>query len=367
MTPTFQPTASAAQFFSISANPDSTFTSFHRTVVPTATPSVPLPSEESSGQSDLATRSRRTAVVGSLVALGFILSLVAFAFCFRCQCCRRRKSTKPLDLFAEDPERESLSSGDEKGKMSPFMSPTLGGVNLPVLRTHAPHTVTFAEPPDGQAWQAVAHSTQDGHIPEAPHVITGDSFMEIDLSSHSNLRIVQESEASDVGTSPNSNARASAGAASTAAQSYSTRASMYSNPASIESGHAMRASTASFDKLNHLASLATSPPPGTRARGRSKTVSSSSSPRKGAIKKTKSLPSITSYDNRFSMESFGGRSRKTTSGESEWDVAHAYGARYSKESRAGGSILSTVSEATMESMEAVEVGGKQCVLMKGRF
>ncbi|THH26988.1 hypothetical protein EUX98_g7195 [Antrodiella citrinella] len=354
---TVSPTSPTAtlpgQFYSLSTNPYATFTSY-RASASTIKPSVPLPSQEVLGETESAKQSRRTAVVGSLVTIGIVMSLVAFIFCFRCQCCRRKKSSKPLDLLGEDHEREFLSA-EEKGKMSPGSSPTLGG--LPILRSHATHTVTFADPPDQQEWRMVA-TTHGGQTEDITHVITGDSFMDVDLNSHSNLFMALEEDQPIQATT---NARSSAGAASTGAQSYSTRASTYSSHSLDRPTHA----SASFDKLNQLASLATAPrSSGSRSRKRSKTETSTSVPAVGPMKSTKSLPSITSYENRFSSDS----TRKTTcSGDSEWDVAQAYGARYSKESAAGGSILSTISEATMESVEAVEVGGKQCVLMKGKF
>ncbi|TCD61851.1 hypothetical protein EIP91_007841 [Steccherinum ochraceum] len=360
--PTSKPAATApAQFFSISTNPYATFTS-HAT--PSSTkPSVPLPSQGPLGESEVKERSHRTAVVGSLVAVGIIMSLVAFVFCFRCQCFRRnkRRSSGPLDLLAEDHERESLSVGDKE--KSSLMSPTMG-MTVPILRSYSPHAVTYSNSPEQQEWRLIP-SPHELQTEEVSHIVPGD-FMEVDLTSQPDLYvagIVTE----DNSQPPNNPSRTSAGAVSTGGQSYSTRASTYSTPSIDQSGQPGRIS-ASFEKLNQLASLATSPAPSTtKHRKRSKTETSASLPQKSALKPSRSLPSVAAYENRFSNGS--GRTRNTTcSGDSEWDVAQAYGAsRFSKESAAGGSILSTISEATMESVEAVEVGGKQCVLMKGKF
>ena len=369
MTPTFQPTTiPAAQFYSISTNPYATFTSVR--LSPSSTkPSVPLPSQGPPSESEVAKRSRRTAVVGSLVAVGIITSLVAFICCFRCRDYCRKKNMNPLDLLADDHERESLSAADEKEETMDISSPTIG-VPLPILRSHNSHAVAFADPPDQQEWRVVA-ATHDGHVEDVTHVVT-DDFMEVDLSSQANLFVAGVSTDEDTAVLTPSTPRTSAGAVSTAAQSYSTRASVYSRPSSTESTQAVR-SSASFDKLNQLASLAiadictpSSSSPRTPGRKRSKTETSAPPPLLSPLKASKSLPSIAAYENRFSNEST--RTRKTAaSGDSEWDVAQAYGARFSKESAAGASILSTISEATVESVEAVEVGGKKCVLMKGKF
>lgn len=339
------------QFYSYSTNTLAMYTSYRG--LATTSPSAPLSSKEpTTDESETAKQSHRAAVVGSLVAVGLLMALAGFIFCFRCRCLRRKKKTSPLDLLVEESEKQSLSA-EEKGKSSPFSSPTIEGVTLPVLRSHAPHTVTFEDSPDQQEWRLVS-TNHEGIVEESTHVITGDSFMDIDLNSHSDMLIVGMSEGV-----AGSNARTSAGAASTGAHSYSTRASTYSHP-SIEQRTRI---SASMDKLNQLASLATTSAP--RSRKRSKTETSAAPPSFALFKSTISLPSITSYQNRFSGDST--KTRKTScSVDSEWDIAQDYGARYSKESGAGSSILSTISEATMESAEAVEVGGKQCVLMKGK-
>ena len=363
--PTFSATSPAAhQFYSLSTNPYATFTS-SATTTKSTNPSVPLPSQGLVGESENTKKSRRTAVIGCVVALSLVSALIGFVFCLRCQCGgRKRRSLKPLDLLAEDHERESLAA--EKDKMlSPDSSPLMG-VSLPILKSHSPHTVTFADPPDQQQWRVVA-ATHDGQVEDVTHVISGDSFTDINLNSHPDLYlsgIIVGEDTTVVAPSP-SVARSSAGVVSMGAPSYSTRASEYSGRSSVDSSKAVR-SSASFDKLAQLASLASVPAPissVSRTRHRSNTDSAALPPQVGGLKRTKSLPSITSYENRFSNDS--ARTRKTSSVDSEWDVAQAYGARFSKESTGARSILSTISEA--ESMEAVEVGGKQCVLVKGKF
>ena len=137
--------------------------------------------------------------------------------------------------------------------------------------------------------------------------------------------------------------------------------SRYSTPSMQEGDESISEQTASFHS-------APSPPespvpetpkqPYTTTRPRSKTLTQISSPlANDKISSSKSFPA------RYSNRSSAPTSRLSMiSNESEWDIAAAYGARYSKTSVGRTPAMFS---PIAENMETVDIGGRSCILVQG--
>lgn len=317
---------------------------------------VPSPTPGPPGASQATEQSRRATVLGTFMTIGSLLALLACVLCARCHFSRRRRNKLILpEILLNDHEKLSISSGIEKERDS-VLSGATDLVTLPVLGSEqVVISPLSSEPSPPQEWHALT-TNESGAFEDVTHILSEAAYAEPDPSTEE-IRSNVDAQTDDT----SSQYRTSAGGSSVAAQSYTTCESHYSEP-SI--GHSSQGERLSFPipapVSDPIQPFGSTKPLLTRAR--SKTVTHTTNPTASAFSSSKSFPALSSaFRQRLSDDI---RSSQTTQG-SEWDVAQVYG-RFSKESAGVGSILSTIAEDS-DSMEAVEVSGKNCVLVKGRF
>ncbi|PSS05513.1 hypothetical protein PHLCEN_2v3795 [Hermanssonia centrifuga] len=325
--------------------------------------SSPLPSRRPSAQSRVSEQSRQAAILGTIIALGFLSGLMVCVFCMRCRT-RTRSQASFSPKEADEGTSGQADSLKEAEKPPVIYSNTAPDVTtLPVLQANSPSPSTTPSPaaknppdwPQGQQsqWRFLSIE-EDGHFEDVTHILSGAAF--VDMVSDSGDRNSTASKDHECSTNRTSN-----GVASVTAESYATCESRYSSP-SID-----RASQVSQGSNDASSFLVISPPESPLiqtprqedfvTRPRSKTVDQPCSPLLGrSISSSKSFPvrlGCHYSDDRVSQLT-------TASEESEWDVAEAYGARYSKNSLRMVPVLSTIAENV-----EVDIGGRSCILVQG--
>ncbi|KAI0784500.1 hypothetical protein C8Q75DRAFT_779166 [Abortiporus biennis] len=318
-----------------------------------------VPTNAPQGKSQVAEDSQRAALIGTLLAIGSILAILGIILCCRFKrCLNHRKRRAQGQEYNSDKQLISEKSPAPSNKSSS----SLGIPELPSRNVN----VTSPPPFSG--------NSPEWHFPTSqPEVHFGavtvlptpsGSFSEIDLASHENVNSMDESSDAESTITAPRDSRTSAGVASITAQSYATCESSYSSPSvdrssqPIPSYHLPSLPDSIYLKMSKAPMYPTT-------RARSRTVDHEICPVISNFSSSKSFPALpTAYLNRFSDDSRV--STKTTrSVESEWDVAQVYG-RFSKDTAAS-VALSTISEDQNSGVEAVEVGGTPCLLVKGRI
>ncbi|KAI0703814.1 hypothetical protein BC835DRAFT_1317700 [Cytidiella melzeri] len=381
-------TPAAAEVTSLAAIPLATPTllstpTFGRTTstIPTGMKPLALPSASSTempkSASQRTEQSRKAAVIGTLLAVGSIVALMLFAFCTRLPRLARRLVRKPTvpmsdesgDEKDEDPEKalDSVSYQDNPVKPGTELARTgLNGADLfPTLDASIPPTPSGTptnSPQPGwdqyvQEWQGKA-TNQDGQFEDVTHILTDNST----FAAHESDPAIPEPEARK---------RQSRGAPSVA-QSYATCESRYSTP-SVQDIADVSLTDEQSASFHSAPSRSPSPPQspmpttpkaghqqqsGSPKRPRSKTLNQDEGPssfKKNTISSSKSFPAR--YSNRSSEHS---GMWSVLEQESEWDIAAHYGARYSARHSASPE-LGIVSDT----VETVEIGGRNCVLVQG--
>lgn len=330
-------------------------TSTWKSVVP-----EPTQSHASSAESRQTIQSRKAAIVGTLLALGSIIALMLCGFCMRChlpRALRRIQASKPEDATQpndKDPEKASQSPGKSSNTI-------LNVVTLPVLKSNA--SCPFNDVASGSEGQQQDGQNKpeyrflsargDGQFEDVTHILSEDTFAPHDSDVGSNRSSTSSNEQDSTSGGRKSHANS-------VAQSYATCESRYSMPSIQEGDQSISEQTASFHSAK---SPPDSPEPETpkqqcTTRPRSKTLTQTQAhPANDKISSSKSFPA------RYSNVSSAHPSWISAfTEESEWDIAAAYGARYSK-----GSTGRPVSQFSpiAENMEAVDIGGRSCVLVQG--
>lgn len=382
-------TSSTAESQLSSITPTSTATrmSLNPSHSASPTPSGGNRATESSPQTRM---SRKAAILGTILAVASLLGISVCAVCVRCRVPRSLKNpvddiVEPFDPNNKDPEKaledkkfvSASPTSSQQGSTTALPLPSLT-MDAPSAGSRSPQTQDNAQDTQQRAdWQThTANSGRNasGDFDDVTHILSDSTFAPLSGSERS-------SAVSD--TSDASLNRASNGAASVKAASCATAESRYSTVSAASRVGASGSSQidasdggASTEYLSLSPASTPSPPesPVLRTpkqgvvavtRTRSKTLTQSPSPRvKSAISSSKSFP----------VRLSGGASDidAVLEEESEWDIAAAYGARFSKGSVG---VRSTISEVPGEGqheyrpegehMETIDIGGKHVVMVTG--
>ncbi|KIP10453.1 hypothetical protein PHLGIDRAFT_125502 [Phlebiopsis gigantea 11061_1 CR5-6] len=348
---------------------------------PTSTPIALLPpTEKTKSESPATQMSRKAAVIGTILAVGSLVGLGACVLCTRCRISKRnRRSSTSDDSNKKDPEKTLL--GKTLSNVSVNSVPTFP---LPTLTVNAPtpsqsSTVGQDErqciSQQRPEWQIQMH-TEVVNFEDVTHILSENAFAPLSGSERSSAA----TEISDVSI-VHRESKGAVSVKSVKAESYATCESRYSHPSETSE----RAGSTQY--LSMSPSSTPSPPDSpmvrtpklpdacTITRTRSKTLTQPASPRAAStVSSSKSFPArFSGYSGRMSdiadrMEEV--RESGISQG-SEWDIAAAYGARYSKASSAGrqskaSSVGVCVSvPAVSDNVETVDFGGRNCVLVTG--
>lgn len=356
--------------------------SIHR-ATPTSTPtkvvdSQPTHTRSSAAESRQTLQSRKAAIIGTLLALGSLIALMLCAFCMKLRlpkALRRNRTTEEARTdYTKDPEKTSLVQ--EKSNSQTYTVNTNGDTLLE-FSVKSPQVVADSIPfsqPEVTGWQGRQHQMQhkqdrrvmpvrgDGQFEDVTHILSEDTFAVHDSDSGS-----ERSSTSSQANDSISGDRQSHGGASVA-QSYATCESRYSTPSVVEGADESLSEeqTASF---HSAPSPPESPVPETPKhvqqfvtvgkRPRSKTLVQIASPLANDV-----MSSSKSFPARYSNRSSEQTSRLSLfSDDSEWDIAADYGARYS---RGGASTPHPAADySASENIEAIDIGGRTCVLVQG--
>ncbi|KAJ3524138.1 hypothetical protein NM688_g8612 [Phlebia brevispora] len=362
MLPTMLPTSTAADYavtsFSSPVKPTLSATYSSRSFSPTSTSAVPLPPIQGhSSTSRLTDQSRKAALIGTILALACISGLVAFAFCmgFRLPRSLRFKGSSLEEGNEGGKDRDKMGSLKEKGKSSAQgRVPTPEIVVVPVLDSDAPqqsNRLSVGPPPlpadsrtqDQQQLQyAIITEEDDGPFEDVTRILSEETFQ-------------ADVESMDSRDASSSGHRTSNGAASVTAESYATCESRYSN----NSGRASQGSQVSQQQTENTSSFLSMSPPESPAlqtpkQGEFPSSTNTSLPARAFLQGIPIPPGR--YSDRMSASIFE---------DSDWDIAEAYGARYSKTSVLNDTGVVEVLTPISENMEAVEIGGRNCILVQG--
>lgn len=314
--------------------------------------------------------SRKAAIIGTILAVASLLGIAVCAICTRCRAPRALRKASPRgDQRPNTQDRDAEKTSSEKMGASSLSEQPMASYQLPSLAIHAPPpSPAVTSSPEPNRWDADSKRQPDMQPIEAAespsvefedmtHILSEDAFAPL-LDSERNSAASDQSDASVLN-------RASNGAVSVKAESYATCESRYSTPSTRASQRASEG-VASTEYLSmDSPSRSPSPPESpvlrtpkqpeicTVTRTRSKTLTQSPSPRvKSAMSSSKSFP----------VRMSGRKSDVVDgdAGESEWDIAAAYG-RFSKASSVA--AQSMIEEAP-EQME-IDIGGRNCVLVTG--
>lgn len=330
-----------------------------------ATLDIPLqPTDESSVPSPATQMSRRAAIIGTVLAFASLAGITACVLCMRCRGSRKSRGISNETARPGDSSEDPGKSFMEKTSMTSSAQSSEVSLQLPILKTDAPHHPASSSQANG------------GGVPQ--HQLVWSAGPEFEDVTH----VLSEASGAQRPTSPASigSNRVSNAAPSVKAESYATCESRYSHP-STQGCVSTRASSTSDDEFLSMSPSSTPSPPespepctpkapevsvGTRSR--SKTVDQASSPRMGQRQK---VLSSKSFPERLAGRLSGGaeemiRDSTITEG-SEWDIVAAYG-RFSKRSTGVPSRYPSIEitpAEVPENMEAVDIGGKNCVLVQG--
>lgn len=345
--------------------PTSTYSS--HTSEPTL-PIVPLPTQGHAAASRATEQSRKAAVIGTILAVGCLSGLIACAFCMRCRLPPslrpKRTSVEEGDANTRD-QYKGLPTNEKNKSSSSNHLTTPDIVVVPVLNSGSPSSSNSLSPvpkePPAETWKnqpqpqpqqyQLSGAEADGQFDDVTHILSEDTF-QADVES-------EHGSGSENRTS---------GAASVTAESFATCESRYSEGSSGRARRAADEDHASFLSMSPPESPVLQTPKQAQfcvvTRPRSKTFAQSASPLLG-----KHLSSSRSLPTRY-VVAHGGEGVEVMSAfdedESEWDIAAAYGARFSKNSllqQPGG--LGQVLKPIPERVESVEIGGKRCVMVQG--
>lgn len=339
-----------------------------RILNPTATE---RPTQAHAADSRIAEQSRKTALIGTILALTFLSGLLTFAFCTGIPCrlfpCLGRK--RGLLESGDDQAKDRSKGSSEKGSSSTRgKMPTPEIVVVPVLDSDAspqPTNSHVALPsqsvngswvhsqPNQQQHQQLqcpsqVQADEDDLFEDVTHILSEETF-QADLESMGSVDACNSS-----------GHRTSNGAASVTAESYATCESRYSSgvrasredsPASFMSMSPPESPMLQTPRQPQYATVV----PG---RPRSKTLTQPTSPLLD-----KRLSSSRSLPARYAgLGVYAGAEVESVFEDSEWDIAEAYAARFSKSSTGVVQVLSPIAE---QAMEAIEINGRSCVLVQG--
>ena len=353
---------------------------------PTSTP-VPLlpPSEGAKSESPTSQMSRKLAILGTILAVGSLVGLGACVLCTRCRISKRGRRPSADDDMEnndnKDPEKTLLSK--TISNVSTSSVPTLP---LPTLTVDAPtpsqSSTVGQEEPQWTGQKRSEHQlqtcTEAVDFEDVTHILSEGAFAPLSGSERSSAA----TDISDVSLT-HRESKGAVSVKSVKAESYATCESRYSHPSETSE----RAESSQY--LSMSPSSTPSPPdsPVVRTpklpdacavtRTRSKTLTQPASPRAAStVSSSKSFPArFSGYSGRMSdiadrMEDV--RESGVSQG-SEWDIAAAYGARYSKASSAGRQskassigVCASIPEVDVaDNIETVDFGGRSCVLVTG--
>lgn len=372
----------ASQLSSLVPSTTASHSALNPTQSTTATGKHPTSSESTQTQ-----LTRKAAIIGTILAVASLLGISVCAFCMRCRVPRnvQKNSTdsliEPFDPNNDDPEKALV----DKKPVSPTPSQQSSTTNLPLpsLVANAPSQTPQPAPPQGSAeygqqranWQThAAASTRNasGNFEDVTHILSDKTFAPISGSERS-------SAASQVSAA--SFNRVSNGAPSVKAASYATCESRYSTnsaESAVGAAGSQRTSSdgvASTEYLSMSPASTPSPPESPVLR----------TPKQGVVTVTRTRshtldqsPKKRMHSDVSASKSFPVRLSGRMSGidgvldeESEWDIAAAYAARYSKGSIGMRSTISEVSEEQEqrepegEHMETIDIGGRHVIMVTG--
>lgn len=347
-------------------------TSSHRAISTSSHAAIPLPSDGAKSESQTTLMSRKAAIIGTMLAVGSLLGIGACAFCTRCRTPRLVRRSSMGDVVDEhesqDPEKallqksptQTTSPSQQHG--TTLVLPTLAVDAPPSVQRLAPdHDITQRADQQHSNWQNQANM-EPNDFEDVTHILSEGIFASL---PESELSSTVSDDTDDASVAH----RASKGTVSVKAESYATFESRYSHTSvkSEDQGSTqyLSMSPSSTPSPPESPVLRTPKQPGICAvtRTRSKTLTQPSSPRVGStVSSSKSFPA--KYSGRMSDLVDRMEDARESTLESEWDIAAAYGARYSKASSAGarGSVHGA---EVAERIETVDIGGRNCVLVTG--
>lgn len=338
-------------------------------------------SESSSPETQM---SRKTAIIGTILAVASLLGISVCAFCMRCRVPRHIRGspnaadTEALDPDNKDPEKALADKKSTSPVSSQQSSMTLP---LPTLTCDAPNGNSQSaqqqenDQLNGQqrpTWKHnFASSVDNDDFEDVTHILSNDAFAPLSGSERS-------SAASDISNTSMIVHRVSGGAPSVKAESYATCESRYSNVSGVSNveSQAVSSDTAASSEYLSMSPAGTPSPPdspilrtpkqcvATVTRSRSKTLTQPTSPR---VTSTMSISK--SFPARCSDRMSDLVARVDEEG-SEWDIAAAYGARFSKGSVGVRSTISEMPEEhrqehEYEHIETIDIGGRSVIMVTG--